>query len=205
MEQLKELKKFAPILAGCLYIVYVMFTVAGSRNLVLVMTLAFLALGVTCFIKKTKPIQAGLLGLVSLICIYMLVSNFFYFLSVLFSGYLNFFDAILTLVSLAAAALRNVSYVLLAVLLLLSWKKKESVLQKFWYAPAVISFLAAILTAATNFFGVLLNGYMTFTIFFGIIWAIIVNVVLSVAHGALALTTVTEDEPVIAISVDSEN
>lgn len=201
MDTLNKLKSLSPTIAGIVYTVYAaILMLAGVSGMYVVMALAILGVGITCFIEKAEPVKMGLLLLCAVLSFFSVFSTFFDFVRMLFEGVISFIDFIRIPLSLFTAALRVISLAMLAALVFVSWKKMSSMITKFWYAPAVVTVVAALIDAFIRAFNLIAYGISFGHFFFGLLFDIIMMVVLSVIYAvgqaALGLSTLPDDEKV---------
>ncbi len=207
MKTLNRLKKISPVVAGVVYVVYAaILMLSGIRGMGIVSSLAILGVGITCFIKKTEPIKMGLLLFCALLSFLSVFLTFLGFVRMLFEGVISIIDFIRIPLSLFTSALRVVSLAVLAALVFVSWKKISSIITKFWYVPAVITVVSALIDAVIRVFNLIAYGMNFGHFFFGFLFDTIVMILLSgiyaVGQAALGLSTVAENEKTENENVD---
>ena len=195
MGNLKEFKKYSLTIAGAVFAIYAaIMMLSGVHGIGVVTSLALLGVGICCFIEKTEPVRAGLLALAALLSFFSLIGAFFDFVQALFAGWLNFFTFIVFAAGLLTSAIRVIALLGLGALVFFGWKKSFKALEKFWFVPAVLTLVAAVIDGGLTFLNMIAYGFY-FKVIFRIAVSIIIAVIYAVAQAALGLST-TGDEPV---------
>ena len=197
MEQLNQIKKFSPVIAGIALVVYsVIGLIGGGSFLTIVYNIGILVAGITCFIEKTELVRVIALGICAVSVFVSFIIGFFGFLGNLFGGYFGFFDTILFLVSYLSVILEFAAVAIMAVFVLMQSKGINSKLTKYWYVPAGILLISTILGIVTSFILSLIYGGFSFAVIFRIFGTVIVALIIIVGFAALGLSQDKSEQPV---------
>ncbi len=192
---MEQLKKNAHLIAGIAFIVYAVigFIRAGGFFNIL-FYIAALAIGVSCFIKKTELVKIIGFGLMAFVSLSFIFKGVLSFLEYLIRGYLGFGNVIFWLMSMFSSVVELIGIVAMAILLFMLWKKAENILTKFWYAPAGVVLVSVIISSLASFLNSLFSGYFRFSVIFYIAKNIVVIAVLVVGMVSLAFSMKENDK-----------
>ena len=146
---MERIKEKSLLIAGIMFVamvVYKLFSTDAYSNSVgfyyfynLVVSVGFLTLGILCIkggLEPAKAIVLTVLTVLELISVVVTVFEMFGAMFEYFDIYLIFY-----VISILSGLLNAAALALLAIMTFCAWKKKTCILDRYWFAPAVISLI----------------------------------------------------------------
>lgn len=199
MTQLDQIKKISPYIAGiALFIFGIVGLISGESFLGYAIYVSAIVFGVSCMLDNAEIVSVISAAALAAFNLFSLIGSFFSLLSNIIHGYLTALYVISSILALGVAFLKLVSAAALLAFVICSWKNITNQFAKFWYAPAAIALLSALLTLFIPVLNVVLFRYgIGFHFVLNILKTLVMNIIYAVGIAAASLKFYKTESDVI--------